>query len=79
MKRVEFIAMMADVLEAEPAEILNEANLLDFPAYSSVCALMLMARLEEDAKITCSAGDLGKLDTIGDVESLIARQVGFEA
>ncbi len=78
MKRTDFIQMMADVLEAEPEEIVAQAELFDFPLYSSVCALMLMVKLEEEAGVACTPTDLAALKTIGDVESLVARQVGIE-
>jgi acyl carrier protein len=79
MKRTDFIQMMADVLETEPAEIVPQAELSDFPLYGSVCALMLMMKLEGEAGVACSPDDLAALKTIGDVESLICRQVGIEA
>lgn len=79
MKRNEFILMMADILETDPTEIKTEAILFDFSAYDSVCALTLMVRLEDDAKVICSPNELAELKTIGDVESLISRHVGFEA
>ena len=79
MKQAEFIQMMADLLEADPEAIRPEADLFDFPYYNSVCALMLMMRLEEDAKVTCSPAELAALRTIGDVRALIARQAGREA
>jgi acyl carrier protein len=79
MKRTDFIQMMADVLEAEPGEIVAQAELFDFPLYNSVCALMLMMKLEEEAGVACSPSDLAGLKTIGDVESLISRQAGIEA
>ncbi|MDR3671931.1 MAG: acyl carrier protein [Holophaga sp.] len=78
MKRTEFIQMMADLLEAEPGAIQPGASLFDFPFYDSVCALMLMVRLEEDARVACSPADLAGLTTIGDVEALVARQVGID-
>jgi len=73
MKRDEFIQMMADLLETETNAILPETSLYDFPSYDSVCALTLMVRLEEDAQVVCSPGELAALKTIGDVEHLIAR------
>ena len=78
MKRDEFLAMMADVLEVDTAEIRSEASLFDFPLYDSVCALTLMVRLEEDAKVVCSPNELAALKTIADVEALIALHAGFE-
>jgi acyl carrier protein len=78
MKRTEFIQMMADLLEAEPEAIRPAAELFDFPYYNSVCALMLMMRLEEDAKVACSPAELAALRTIGDVEALVARHAGID-
>jgi acyl carrier protein len=78
MKRADFIQMMADLLEVDAEAIQPGAELMDFPYYNSVCALMLMVRLEEDARVACSPADLAGLRTIGDVEALIARQAGID-
>jgi acyl carrier protein len=79
MKQDDFIQMMADVLEADASEIQSDASLFDFPAYDSVCALTLMVRLEEDAKVVCQPHELAALKTIGDVEVLISRHGQLEA
>jgi acyl carrier protein len=79
MKQVDFVHMMADLLEVEPEAIQPSAELFDYPLYNSVCALMLMVRLEEDAGVACSPTELAALKTIGDVEALIARHAGIEA
>ena len=78
MRKADFVLMMADVLEAEASEIRPEVSLFDFPTYDSVCALTLMARLEDDAKVECSPDELAELKTIADVAALIARHVGLE-
>jgi acyl carrier protein len=71
--------MMADVLESDPSEIVSKASLFDFPVYDSVCALTLMVRLEDDAKVTCSPNELAALKTIGDVEALLVRHGQLDA
>jgi len=78
MKKRDFVLMMADILEVDPTEILPGASMFDFPVYDSVCALTLMARLEDEAKVECSPDELASLKTIGDVEALVAKQIGFE-
>jgi|GEM_PF-2960538 len=75
----EFKNMMAEVLEVEVSQITLESELLDFETYNSVCALTLMVRLEDDAKIECSPEQLGTLKTIGDVAMLITGPAGFSA
>ena len=79
MNHDEFVSMMVEVLEADPAEITIEASLFDFPVYDSVCALTLMVRLEDDAKVTCSPNELAALKTIGDVKALLVRHGQLEA
>jgi acyl carrier protein len=79
MKRDEFVQMMAELLEAEPSEILPDSSLYDFPSYDSVCALTLMVKLEEDAQVVCSPAELAILKTVGDIERLITRYGNFES
>jgi acyl carrier protein len=79
MNQDEFVSMMADVLEVDPSEITTEASLFDFPTYDSVCALTLMVRLEDDAKVTCSPNELAALKTIADVQALLVRHGQLEA
>jgi len=70
----EFKELMASVLEVEPEEIASDALLADYACYDSVCALILMTRLEESAGVICLAQDLVEMKTIGDVEAfLVAR------
>ena len=79
MNQDEFVSMMADVLEVDPEEITTEASLFDFPTYDSVCALTLMVRLEDDAKVTCSPSELAALKNIADVKALLVRHGQLDA
>lgn len=79
MNRQNLYEMLADVFEVSPEEIAPTASLFDFPVYDSVCALTLMARLEDDAQVSCPPNELANLKTILDIEQLVARHGKLDA
>lgn len=78
MRADEFTKMMAEVLEVEPTEVTHASILSDFQVWDSVCALTLMVRLEEDAKVTCTPEQLAEFKSVGDVAELIRRDGKLE-
>lgn len=74
MKRVALRKIVADVLEIDPELLGVDTDLTTIETFDSVCVLMLMLELDNQASIKMSPEDASKIRYYGDIEQLAERQ-----
>lgn len=65
---------IAEILEVEPEELASGRNLADFENWDSVTALTVTVLLSDEAGVPILPEEMKGLDTIGDIEKLLAAK-----
>lgn len=71
MTREERIETIADILEIEPEEVKEEAELEKFDAWDSVAVLGIISAVSEETGQYLHADEILQLKTIGDLFSVL--------
>ena len=69
----DFIEKIKDALDMQDADIQPKSGIRDFPNWSSMNALVLIAMFETDFDMTLTGDDLRNCQTVGDLYNLLSR------
>jgi len=67
-------SVVAEIFEADPADIDGSADLTTLPGYDSVNVLSLMIALDERTGVRMGPEDAANLRTFSQIEALAAKQ-----
>ena len=70
----EFIEKVKETLEVDDDSISAETGIRDFPNWSSMNALILIAMFETEFDATLTGDDLRSCNTIGDLYNLLSKK-----
>jgi len=71
----EFIEKVKETLEINEDNIKPETGIRDFPNWSSMNALILIAMFETDFDATLTGDDLRNCTTVSDLYNLLAEKI----
>lgn len=72
--REELRALVADVLDVDPAEVSDEADFVADLRLDSLIALEVTVALERRYRVRIDEDEIGELTTLGAVHALLARK-----
>ncbi len=70
----EFIEKVKETLEVNDDNITSETGIRDFPNWSSMNALIIIAMFETDFDITLTGEDLRNCNTVTDLYNLLTKK-----
>lgn len=74
MSQQEFIESFADAIEVDPAAIKAETEFKALENWDSLCALSIIAMVDDAYQVTLGGEDLETSKTVGDLWTLIGTR-----
>ncbi len=75
MKRDEFYAAIAEILECDPIEVKGDSVLRELPNWDSLAVLSFIAMVDTRLGLTVQGSDLVKCITVDDLARLVPGKI----